>query len=238
MEVPIDRLREELADPRVTVRLRALDAISAKVGGSVVQVCRDEAVIPLLITMLSDPHRRVQRAAARGLRPWILQRPDLLDGILPEYATGAFDGTYTHVGLYGVADGHIWIPRFAAVKGHASLLADANTDKWFKFQFYRPSQIPRRLRDAAPGGDWGHLVLHFICDWSYSQQRLVPAVDERKREANLREQGRYADDVVPFYRDAGLPYGFVVHRALFASGRQPRYELGVRRCACGGAREP
>ena len=78
-------------------------------------------------------------------------------------------------------------------------------------------------------------MLHFICDWSYSQQRLVPAVDERKREANLREQGRYADDVVAFYRGAVLPYGFVVHHVLFESGRQPCYELGVRSCGPGGA---
>jgi len=231
MAIPMDRLREGLADPRVTVRLRALDSVTAKVGGRVVQVCDDENVIPLLVAALSDPHRRVQRAAARGLRPWILRRPDLLDGILPEYATGTFDGTYTHAGLYGVSDGRVWIPRFAAVKGHASLLADANTDRWFKFQFYVPGQAPQRFRDTVPVGEWGHLLLHFICDWSYSQQRLILAVDERKRRANLREQGRYADDVTAFYRSGRLPYGFVVHHALFESGRQPRYELGVRRCA-------
>jgi len=228
----LGQLRRQLADARVTVRLRALDSISAKAGGGIAQVCRDEGVIPLLVAALSDSNRRVQRAAARGLRPWILQRADLLDGVLPEYATDAFDGTYTHVGIYDPAERRIWIPRFAALKGHASLLADANTDRWFKFQFYVPGQIPGRLRDSAPDGEWGHLLLHFMCDWSYSQQRLVPAVDERKRQANLREQQRYAEDVVSFYRDAELPYGFAVHRVLFDAGQQPRYEIGVRLCSC------
>jgi hypothetical protein len=230
----LERLRKNLADPRVGVRLRAIDSLSAKVGGSVSRTCEDAEAVPLLVEALSDASMRVQRAAARGLRPWILQRPDLLGSVLPEYATDAFDGTYTHVGIYDPEERKVWIPKFAALKGHASLLADADTDTYFKFQFYVPGQAPVRFRDSAPGSDRGHLLLHFICDWSYSQQRLIPAVDQRKRRANVREQERYARDVVAFYEDAGLPYGFAVHHVLFESGQQPRHRLHVRLCSAGG----
>ncbi|MHC5035176.1 MAG: HEAT repeat domain-containing protein [Planctomycetota bacterium] len=224
----LGQLRQDLANPRVTVRLRAVDSLSAKAGRGVAQTCEDEGVIPLLVAALSDSSRRVQRAAARGLRPWILQRPDLLGGILPEYATDVFDGTYTHVGIYGPEEQKIWIPRFAALRGHASLLADANTDRYFKFHFYVPGQAPGRFRNSAPDGEWGHLLLNFLCDWSYSQQRLIRSVDERKRRANLREQQCYGKAVMAFYRDAGLPYGFAVHHVLCEAGHKPRYELGVR----------
>jgi len=229
----LDDLRRRLADPKVGVRLAALDEISRKVGGSVAGLCDDERVVPLLVGALSDSSRRVQRAAARGLRPWILERPGLLGGILPDYATSVFDGTYTHVGLYDPAEGRVWLPRYAALKGHAALLADADTDRYFKFRFYVSAQVPEHLRDGAPADDWGALVLSFICDWSYAQQRLIPAIDERKRRANMREQARYGDAVVCFYERARLPYGFVVHHALSESGAGTRHELGV--CLCPAA---
>ena len=196
----LDRLREDLCARKVGVRRRAVERISTKAGGDVLRATDDPRVVGLLTRALSDPSLSVRRAAARGLRPWVHEAPELLDSILPEYATNEFDGSYSHVGLYSVETGGIWVPRFAAVKGHAALLADADTDRYLKFEFFVPGQAPRTLRRGAEGDRLGHLAIQLIPEWSYTRACLVPDHDERRREANLREQRGYARRVVAFYR--------------------------------------
>ncbi len=180
----------------------------------------------MLTAALSDSSRRVQRAAARGLRPWVAYDESLLDSVLTAYATDDFDGTYSHAGLYDTASGAIWVPRFAALKGHAALLRDANTDRYFKFEFFVPGQAPRWIPD---GHARGHLVLQLIPEWSYSQQRLIAEHDERRANANLREQHAYASAVLAFYKRAALRYDVRAHRVLGGGGHHRRRELDVAR---------
>jgi hypothetical protein len=226
-------LSTELSDPRAGVRLRALDRITVKSGRGIVRRLDDDRCVGLLTDALADPDRRVRRAAARGLRPWVLERPGLLDEVLPHYTASSFDGSYTHLGLYDTRDGAVHIPRFAALKGHAALLRDGNTDRYFKFDFYVPGQAPRRFiePDAVAAGDDGHLVLHYILDWSYARQTLVPAFDERRRAAALAEQDRYAAAVVRFYEGCALPYDVRVHHLTMTSGARPRLERDAARIA-------
>jgi len=172
---------------------------------------------------LTDTNRRVQRAAARGLRPWLARDPSILSSALTVYATDQFDGSYSHAGLYDVRSGSIWIPRFAALKGHAALLRDGNTDRFLKFDFFVPAQAPRWLPHSDENG---HLILYIIPEWSYSRQQLVPEFDERRTGANLREQERYGTAVVEFYAGARLPYDVRVHR-VFGDGHHRERELDV-----------
>jgi hypothetical protein len=190
----------------------------------VVRTADDPRVVPLLIRGLGDSHRRVQRAAARGLRPWLACDPSVLDAALTAYATECFEGTYSHAGLYDTRSGAVWIPRFAALSGHAALLRDGNTDRYFKFDFYVPGQAPRWIPQSQ---DSGHLIVYVIPEWSYSRQALIPDFDERRSNANLREQERYATAVEEFYAQARLPYDVRVHRAFGGGGHHRRRELDV-----------
>jgi len=238
-DAELEKLRQDLRDPALSVRLRAIDRISEKRGRSIVLKVDDKRVVPVLIEALSDRNRRVQRAAARGLRPWIKARPDLLPLVLPHYTTSSFQGGYTHVGLYDVDERKVLIPRFAAAKGHASLLSDGNTDRHFKFEFYLPSQVPRRFAVHGLEHVDAHLVLHFILDWSYSRQCQIPPFDERRLKANLREQERYAAAVMDFYRASSLAHDVLTHRLVLTAGERPRYEFCVDRIpVCGGKGRP
>ncbi len=137
------------------------------------------------------------------------------------------DACFTRrAGLLDVRHRTIWIPRFAAAKGHAALLVDGNTDHFFKFEFFIQSQAPRRLL-AEGGTDCGHLLLHFIQDWSYSRHDLIPAMDDRLIEANRREQQRYAATVATFYGSCQLHYGIAVDHLIICSGKANSYALNV-----------
>lgn len=227
----LEELVKLLSSPRVGERLRAMNRISAKTGGAITRRLDDPRVVSLLSQGLGDSNRRVQRAAARGLRPWVARDPLLLDSALTVYATNRFDGRYSHAGLYDTRSGAIWIPRFAAVSGHAALLHDGNTDRFFKFDFFVPGQAPRWIPDPQ---DTGHLVLNIIPEWSYSRQQLVPEFDERRTGANLREQERYGAAVAQFYAKAHLSYEVRVHRAFGGGGHHRRHELDVARIDSAG----
>jgi hypothetical protein len=238
-DADLRKLRREVRDPVLSVRLRAIDALSQKRGRNIVLTVDDERVVPVLIEALSDRDRRVQRAAARGLRPWVRARPDLLPAVLPHYTTNSFSGGYTHVGLYDVAEKRLLVPRFAAAKGHASLLSDGNTDRYLKFEFYLPSQAPRRfaVHDAARAD--AHLVFHFILDWSYSRQCRISPFDERRLAANAREQERYAAAVMRCYRESRLAHGVLVHHLVWAAAERPSYEFCAGRIPpCSGKGRP
>ena len=223
----IEQLRRDLQDPQTATRRAALERVSGKSGRQIVLKMRDEQVVPLLVQALSDDDRTVQRAAARALRPWLASMPGLLDDVLPHYATSTFDGSYSHVGLYDTRAQRIWVPRFAAVKGHAALLADGNTDRYFKFEFYLPHQAPTRFAGRNEDRQKAHLVLHFILDWSYSRQVTIPTIDERRIRANTREQQGYARAVTRFYRGCQLPYDVSVHHLTMCAGERPRPQLNV-----------
>ena len=230
-----EELRNLLSSSRVGERLRAMDRISAKVGGRVVLKSDDPRVVELLLEGLSDSNRRVQRAAARGLRPWLARDPSIFSSALTVYATNRFDGSYSHAGLYDVSSGTIWIPRFAALKGHAALLRDGNTDRYFKFDFYVPGQAPRWIPNPQDGG---HLVLYIIPEWSYSRQSLIPEFDERRAKANLRDQERYGRAVEEFYAKARLPYDVRVHRVFGGGGHHRKRELDVAMIPAGSPVRP
>lgn len=188
----LEHLQRQLTNPRVSVRRKAVNRISVKKGGKVIQAIADERVIPVLRSALNDKDLIVRRAAARGLRSFVKRSPDLLNEVLPEYAQNTFDGTYTHLGLYDVRANVVWVPRFAALSGHAALLEDGNADQCFKFEFFIPGQVPHRIQRESPDRGIGHLVLHFIPDWDYSRQVLIPEFDERRREVNMWRQEEYA----------------------------------------------
>lgn len=229
-EQQLGALTTQLADARAGVRLRALDLITMKAGRGIVRKVDDGRVVALLSEALADPDLRVRRAAARGLRPWLRERPSLLSEVLPRYTTSSFDGGYTHLGLYDTRSGEVHIPRFAALKGHAALLKDGNTDRYFKFEFYVPGQAPRRfVGDEMPASNGGHLVLHYILDWSYARQALIPEFDERRRAAALAEQDRYAEAVVRFYEACPLTYDVRVHHLTMTSGRRPHWDRDITR---------
>ena len=213
-----------LASSLVRDRQAGMDRISVKTGRGITSRLDDGRMVDLLLRGLEDSSRRVQRAAARGLRPWIAQEPSILDAALTSYATDHFDGTYSHAGLRDTSNGASWVPKFAALKGHAALLRDGDTDRYFKFELYVPSQAPRWI----PGGAVdGHLLLYFIPDWSYSRQELVPEFDERRAKHNLREQERHGNAVVAFYRRAKLPYAVRVHHVFGGGGLHRKLELDV-----------
>ncbi len=230
MAIPdvIQEIRMQMQDPRASVRLQALGRIADKVGGHVELRLDHPEAIPLLMDALSDPDRRVQRAAARALRPFVAERPDLMRAILPHYAAHTFDGSFTHAGLLDVRDGTVWVPRFAAAKGHAALLADGNTDRFFKFEFFVPHQAPRRLLSDG-NANAAHLLLHFIVDWSYSRQSLVPEWDDRRMQANAREQQGYASAVVAFYDACRLTHDVAVHHLYMQTGKPNVNVLDVQR---------
>jgi hypothetical protein len=219
-----EELSERLSSTRAGIRLKALDQITVKSGRGIVRRLDDDRTFALLTKALGDPDRRVRRTAARGLRPWVRERPELLDAILPGYATTSFDGGYTHLGLYDTRAGAVWIPRFAALRGHAALLRDGNTDWYFKFEFYAPGQAPGRYADPLASAQEGHLVLHYILDWSYARQELIPEFDERRRARARAEQDGYAAAVTRFYQGCGLAYGVRVHYLIMTSGQRPRVE--------------
>lgn len=207
-----------LNDPRPSVRVAALSRISAKKGRRRIErLSEDQRLVPLLTTALSDPDSRVRRAAARGLRPWVREEPRLLDEVLPLYAGHSFDGSYSHLGLLDTRSRDIWIPRFAALKGHAALMADGNTDSFFKFELYVPHQAPAILRPGG-GSEDGHLVLNLFAEWSYSRQRTLGGLDQRLLVANVAEQARYSGLVIAFYRELALSYAIRVHEASGARG--------------------
>jgi len=224
----IEEIKVQMRDPRAATRVRALGRIADKKAGGVELKLNHPDVMPILLDALSDTDRRVQRAAARALRPLVRQDSGLLDTVLPYYAAHAFDGSFTHAGLLDVRNSTIWVPRFAAAKGHAALLADGNTDRFFKFEFFMPNQSPRRLVGEGDV-DSAHLLLHFILDWSYSRQSLIPEQDDRGMKANRRQQQRHASAVVNFYGSCGLARDIAVHRLLMQTGRPNAYELNVDR---------
>ena len=182
-----------------------------------------EGNIPLLVNSLSDASRRVQRAAARGLRRWLRSRRELTREILPHYAGTTFDGSYSHCGLYDMANDRVWIPRYASMKGHAALLRDGNTDEFFKFEFYRPWQAPRHLVRENDSVERGHLVLHFILDWRYAGQTLAEPEDDSVLREDREEQGCYGSSVTSYYRECALPYPITVHHLLMRGGHQAEY---------------
>ena len=201
-----------------------MDRISTKVGGGVARAADDPRVVDLLIAGLQDTNRRVQRAAARGLRPWIAEDPSIIDRALKAYAGHLYDGTYSHNGLYEPATDMIWIPRFAALRGHAALLADANTDRFFRFEFFVPGQGPGWIPDARATGN---VVLCAVPEWSYSRQQLIPSHDERLLAANRKEQERYGRTVTGFYDDASLSCDVRVHRVEGGGGHHRMRELDI-----------
>jgi len=219
-----ERLCDDLAHPRGSIRRAAIERIAPKRGGGIALLIDDPRVIPLLRRALNDRDRIVQRAAARALRPFCAAMPGLFDAILPEYAGHAFDGRYTHTGLLDTRSGVIWIPRFAALSGHASLVADGNADRYLRFSFYIPHQVPRRFRTPeSPATSpetplCGHLALHLVPSWSYDTQRLIPEWDERKRALNRRRQLHLGDRVVAFYRRCALPYPVRIHYVIEGEG--------------------
>jgi len=224
----IREIREQMKDRRASVRVHALSRIAdKKAGGTELKIDHPE-VIPILIDALADANRRVQRAAARALRPFTTRDPDLFATVLPHYAGHTFDGSFTHAGLLDTRDGIIWIPRFAAAKGHAALLADGNTDHFFKFEFFLPNQAPRRL-STHNNADCAHLLIHFIPDWSYSRQRLIPEEDERRCNANRREQQRYASAVTTCYQSCRLSHDIAVHHLLLEARKPNTHVLNVQR---------
>ena len=166
------------------------------------------------------------------MRPWVAGGPAILESALSAYATDRFDGSYSHAGLCDTRSGTICIPRFAALKGHAALLRDGNTDRFFKFEFFLPHQAPAWIPNGA---EFGHLVLCFIPEWSYSRQQLIAEYDDRLAKASQREQDLFASDVVAFYRRAALPYQVRVHRVLGGGGHHRSRKFDVDRIA---AREP
>ena len=230
-ENELDELVRLLSSARVGERLRAMDRISAKTGRGISRKIDDRRVVSLLIEGLRDGDRRVQRAAARGLRPWVADDPELLDTVLESYATHEFDGGYSHAGLYDTRSGAMWIPRFAALKGHAALLRDGNTDRFFKFEFFIPGQTPEW---AGGSQESGQLVLQLIPEWSYSRQQIIPAFDERRLKANAREQEGYGSRVIEAYARMSLPYEVRVHRTEGGGGHHRRRELDVAQIAAHG----
>jgi hypothetical protein len=219
-------IEQLLESPRARERLRALDAMSMKVGGRVVRTIDDPHVVPLLLRAIGDSDLRVRRAAARGLRPWIADDPELLPAALEVYASHSFEGGYSHAGLLDTRSGVIWVPRVQAVSGHAALLVDANTDRYFRFEFFLPAQAPAWI---AHRDDTSHLVLCLVPEWSYSRQRLVPEHDERRRAANASEQARHGEAVVAFYHAAALPYEVRVHHVSGGGGHHRTRALDVGR---------
>ncbi len=209
-------------------RLRAMNLISAKSGGGIVRKLDDPRVVALLLAALEDPSLRVRRAAARGLRPWVDDNPSILDAALPVYAVHTVDGTFSHAGLYDTRTDQIWIPRFAAVKGHAALLSDGNTDWYFKFEFFVPGQAPQWI----PNGERdAHLLLYLIAEWSYSRQALIPEYDERLAKASAGEQQRFASAIIEFYRNAALPSRIRVHHVEGGGGHHRRRHCDVEEIA-------
>ena len=173
----------------------------------------------------------VRRNAAMALRPFVQADPRLLDSILPGYAINDFNGKYTHVGLLDVRTGVIWVPPYQAKGGHAALIADGSTDRYFKFDFHVPGQAPP-MYNRLPGGEKsGHLTLYFITDWSYSRQQLLEEFDEGRRSANLRELENFEQKVTRFYRESRLSYRVLVHRELMRRGQKPVRELHVEEIA-------
>ena len=133
----IEEIRSQMREARATVRFRAISEIAKKSGNGIEIKLDQPEVIPILLDALSDKDRRVQRAAARALRPFLKKYPELIDTALPIYATDQFDGSFTHAGLLDIRDQTVWVPRFQATKGHAALLKDGNTDRFVKFEFFR-----------------------------------------------------------------------------------------------------
>jgi len=230
MDARLNELSALLDSPRAGHRLRAMDAASAKRGGQIVRLIEDDNVIPMLIRGLADADRRVQRAAARGLRPWLAEEPALLDQVLSAYATHSFDGSYSHAGLCDTPTRNVWVPRFAAVRGHAALLPDANADRYFRFNFYVAGQAPGWIPSRSGSG---HLVLIFVPEWSYGRQQLIPAHDERRMIANRREQQRYAAAIAAFYRNSALRYAVRVHENDGGGGHIRARRLDVLRIEAG-----
>ena len=225
----IEQLALALQDGNVQTRRKALRAIVAKKGNQILLKIDDPGIIPVLPRALRDPDERVRKGAAYALRPWTGKDPALFSSVLPEYAIRSFDGTYTHVGLLDTRDREIWIPPWQSLAGHAALMSDGNTDRYFKFQFYLAGQAPSDLRAISGSCDDAHLIVNYMSDWSYSRQNLIDEFDSRRMAANLRKQQAHERRVVSFYRNCALPFGVLVHRTCWVSGRRPRKELAISR---------
>lgn len=230
----IEEIRSQMREARATVRFRAISEIAKKSGNGIEIKLDQPEVIPILLDALSDKDRRVQRAAARALRPFLKKYPELIDTALPIYATDQFDGSFTHAGLLDIRDQTVWVPRFQATKGHAALLKDGNTDRFFKFEFFLPNQAPRRLV-TREGSESAHLLMHLILDWSYSRRVLIPEWDDRRLVANRREQQLYVSAVVRFYDSCHLSNDLMIHYLLMQAGKSNVYEIGVTRIEGRGA---
>ena len=230
----VQKLKKGLESPHAKERQRAIGRTVGKRGGSVVRHVDDPRVIPLLRGALKDANLFVRRSAALALRPWIEEQPDLFQQVLPEYAIQVFDGGYTHVGLLDTRDGEIWIPPLAALGGHAAMMADGNTDRYFEFQFYMPNQSPPRLKESGTVGD-AHLSITFIADWCYTSQTLIDATTSARVDQNLREQEGYERKVIAFYRESNLSFGVTVHREIHCTGQKPVWQRGTDRIVGGDA---
>lgn len=226
----VEKLKKGLGSIRAKERQRAIGRTVGKRGGSVVRHVDDPGVIPLLRGALKDANLFVRRSAALALRPWIEEQPDLFQQVLPEYAIQVFDGRYTHVGLLDTRDGEIWIPPLAALGGHAAMMADGSTDRYFKFQFYVPNQSPPGLKESGTAGD-AHLSITFIADWCYTSQTLIDATASAQVDQNLREQEGHERKVIAFYRESKQSFGVTVHREIHCAGQKTVWQRATDRLA-------
>lgn len=223
----VTEIERNLLDKDVRTRRRALTKVADKKAGAIELKVRDRRVVPILARALADQDMSVRRSAAIALRPFLQEDPALMATVLPAYAIDTFDGKYTHVGLLDAETGKIWIPPFQAKGGHAALMADGSTDRYFKFDFYVPGQAPPQYKRLPGGEKAGHLTQYFIGDWSYSKRALLTEFDERQLWANRREQENLARRVVAFYRHCRLPYRVYVHRLSTQGSQKPLRELQV-----------
>lgn len=226
-------LAAALRDPDVRARRKALRSIVSKNGNRIVLKFQDPQMIPVLRNALHDPDERVKGGAAYALRPWTKEDPGLFSSVLPEYAIQTFDGTYTHVGLLDTRTGDIWVPPWQSLKGHAALMSDGNTDQYFKFQFYLANQAPPRPRATAQCESDAHLMVNYICDWSYSSQSLVADAQSREGMDALAEQEAFERSVIAFYGGCELPFAVQVHRTYWLSDSRPKRQYATSRIESG-----
>jgi hypothetical protein len=189
---------------------------------------RHAQALPLLLAGLSDPDPVERLGAIRALRRLLAEKVALLECVLPYYSARTFDGTFSHAGLLDSLQGAIWVPRFAGMGGHAALLAGHNTDRFFKFDFWLPTQAPAHVLrpDSAAAA---HLVIHYILDWCYTTQQIIPLWDDHRLAIARRTQDGFAVRVMAFYRACSLGRDLVVHHHYAQAGREDAWVLDVAR---------